>query len=1442
MQYNLPINAMPSMVPLDGFVEKSPVVPSDYELEATQLALSVQSHEDYELFKNAIETDWANALNTEKGKLVSSTSRLLSSASMQNLDYADVEYAIAVAKLKADVISGSSYVSLTDRPMMDSSEYTDSDLRYNRNMVTAEAMIKGALSEHDDQSILGTVWDFVDRELVRATVTMGYEGFTNRTERQSKLILNNAVSMDPKEFQDWFTGYIEELKDEGVFTGNNYFALVQGLREVEGRGTNPDEAVDAAFGLLDASGPFGAALKLAKGTKVAAKATKPFKKLAAVEGVEKATEAAETSLKKTGSLETIEELSPSVLDTDVISPSVTKPRAIAGKIAEENKLVDFIADRVRTGVVGRVIDEEVLSKVVAKSVEDFKVRTSLNVVDVKIARNDLFQQPAYVAKIGKVDGSAYATEATAKKAAAKHRDVTVVQDESGGWYLEHREQISTAGLSGELDLSNPYGKGLLAAPKLAIARVIGSAHSVDDLGNNARAMIAESGFSRIIKDVEPYLNNIRSLNVESSDALSRILSDLNSGPEAGMRDWYTDADLHSKFREYLGRNANDKELEAYRSLKTLSDAAYMMKASTIIARYVDGGYKALVINGGRYLAKEAKLADIPDGTPILRGGSYTTSKKLAKGAQVWEYERPINGVKYVTEPDLIDIIDPTDVLGYNAGGSRIYEGGRYFVTVNGGDYARAFMTAFSEQEAKAAVKQIDQLTKLRKEGSLTDDIVRKNNDWNTNIETVDQFENWLKASKIDADNVKFGWKADREAVSELDSGEWKGINSMSMKEAVMVQQSRGDIPLIEYGGQTARTMDPINAVMKQYSSAAYSIANQAAVRRSVDGWVATARKMGLVDPLTRDNFKAFRETKVSGATEAHRRLNDMKSVIERRFNIRSDEVGAFESFGEAMLDYVFDKVPGGKWAARKMQGASPSNALLHLAFASTFGFFNLSQMIVQGAHGLTVIPSLLPKSGMKSLINMPAIRLMVNTGSEEARELAARRLAKSPHAGGLTAEDFMDLGRYYDNMGADVLGAELLEHGTGVSMGFSGWRGHKMVPSQVDEALRGIHKASSKLYDASFVAYRSGEKFSRYAQINAAFYEFKRLFPEGSVMSDQGQLWMANKIHELGFHMTNAGKSSWQQGLARIPMQWLSYGFRSLEAVALGREFTKAERARLLVPLAFLWGFDSAGMGSVADWMGDKMGLEGDDFSYRALKYGPLDALFKEATGYDSNFGGRVSPLRGIIDMVSNWSEQGAVETLGGPSASIVYEGGKAVVNAVVDLMSGRTTHTTEDLWKAARSIRTFDNLNKAYGIYHYGIIINKNGGVVQQATGRFDYKDAIMQATGFSPLEVEEFYSRQFDMVNHSKKLGEFRKEINADMDKAFRYLDDGDEETFISLVNEIGAKIKVSGFNEAEQWKLSQGLWKGRENKTTKIILDLMKRDADAATRFAATMTGEE
>jgi len=1016
-------------------------------------------------------------------------------------------------------------------------------------------------------------------------------------------------------------------------------------------------------------------------------------------------------------------------------------------------------------------------------------------------------------------------------------------DLSKGFVVEVTERIDTLGLPDaigvELSIAGDIVRNTVG--KIFNNSLMGSAALRDAERLSVLAQMGQAGQGAVKQIVEPYEKAIKALDSKADYTLRAVYSKLRDGPDSHLRVRYTDEEFKREYKELHPNKveATEKELDAYHALATVEEADYVLKATKELQRYIARKYtRSVEVDPDIFIpAKQVTRADLkPDDiVKTVQGKIYGTMEEIAEhlpdDVPIWKLDKPLEtGERFIIEPISARLIEPTDVIGYNPGGTRTNPLAKYFVVIGGGGRRiKSLLSAFSHTDATTAYNQLKTIRNAIARGARDiDDIIKNNSDWAGGLDSraaFDEFiynEGWVKniGDTFEGD-IAIKGRNDKIIEGELDNPDiWSGADINDYTQNDMRRQDR---VLLDFGGGRAYNADPVSAVFAQFGNSVFTYSNRAYTQNAMVGWVKAAQedKIGKTwfkqEGISKTDYETlFRTAEITGNDPFTRRMREMRNITLRRLNMQDEASDAMDRLGGQVAEYVFDKTK------LKLNLGDPTNLLLKVGFQSAFGFMNLSQFVMQGLHATTII-AISPRHGLNAAAMVFAQRGLLGAVKDpKAYKEGVARLAKYH---GLTEETAEELLEYVRTSGRAIVAGDAAEAGTGHGRGISRWRGQDLSYNTLKGKTQELTDALGKGLEIGMYPFNAGERLSRLTAINTAFLEFKQQFPRISALSDTGREWITRREQALTFNMTTVDRAKVQSSLMKVPTQWLSYSLRSAEAVFVGRNLTKMERFRLFSILGPMYGLAGFGFQNSADYIGEKLGWEPGSSAYIGLKYGFLDAMSHAMAGPEGAIalGQRLAPIGAFVDTYKKIFEEETYSALGGPSGEITIGIVGAFFDAFDNLRNGHTVAMTEDLVKVLRQPSALNNYAKAIGIFNNGQYRSKSGIAVGPEMGT---SQAIIAAAGFNPLQVQEFYNAKTKLFNSQREFSAFRKEVNTDAENAFRLIDAGDPRG-LELLNEIHAKIATSGFSFRDQMSLRRSASSRLESEWIRIQQKLLRQD---------------
>jgi len=280
----------------------------------------------------------------------------------------------------------------------------------------------------------------------------------------------------------------------------------------------------------------------------------------------------------------------------------------------------------------------------------------------------------------------------------------------------------------------------------------------------------------------------------------------------------------------------------------------------------------------------------------------------------------------------------------------------------------------------------------------------------------------------------------------------------------------------------------------------------------------------------------------------------------------------------------------------------------------------------------------------------------------------------------------------------------------------------------------------------------------------------------------------------------------------RVPTQWLTFSFRALENIVVGRNFTKAERFRMALAMGPLYGLTGLGAGSMAGYFVEQLGLDPDSedavIAYNRVKYGALDAILSNVLGVETAYATRVAPIDQIFDTYKKLFSDEFMTVLLGPSGEIGGGMVATAMNAFKAMFGGSTEFVRDDLTQLVRNLSTVD---KAYKIQELIETGNYRSRTHKMAVQGLPPQAAASVLFGATPAPVQNYYDYQEMVFKENQEFRDFRGRINEKARLALDLLTNGDEDDMIrgtKLWEEINDTIWSSRFSNELKLSLQKNI----------------------------------
>lgn len=1317
----------------------------------------------------------------------------------------------------------------------------------------SQLIVQDILKEYEEQEETG----IIDRGLdfgafLLRDITIGIpENLTKRSERIGAEFLFKATdpNSDLNEFAKWAKNEIDSIMSEGL-RENNANTLAWLKSSALNYGYDPSADFIKYMAVLDL---FGLGSVGKAGLKTVIKTSKPRSivgKISSEVSPEEAADVAADISKNRLDPAVHADAGPSSINLH--PPTVPVAEGRYARIMQQNKLAQEFKKVYESGAMGKALTESEIALTTAKFVDRFKHRVGNPVYNAPPAVDTGFGNYVLTIDFGKAaDGSLYkplksgeAPSGVKRLAEKTGGQVVKINDEAGdlkGYAVRFQENLDLSKVAKDKDFTLDYDPDqLLRLERGIVRKTMGRVFGNFLMGSTAlRGVERSTILANLGKDsqaavrnlVEKEYKKIDALGVDDYQLLESITTGIRDGAEASTRVWKTEGEFSNAWKLSTGSLPDQKVIDAYNATVTLSDAHYILESNNRVRSFVEKGYKTLTMPNdfkipAKVVSKDKVGAD--DFVIDIASNARLRKTELDEGFDIWKLHEEYEGALYATRPNRVDVINPEDVMGYNAGGPRFNPKANYFVVIGNLSTGRvkSLMTTFSKTDADMAVEQINNIRQAIVDGADDiDEIVRNNADWNGSLDSLEDFNRVVRENGWDLDeSFDISVKARNQTIEELDPEDV--MYRVPFSEFVKNDMRRSDRVLPQFGGGKSYNMDPMTSVMQGLGTAVNEFATNAYNFNAMAGWVKKSKPEWLPKGYSPEDYRGlFLNAKVTGTDPFARRMRELQALERRRMGVKSETHLWMESLGQQLSEYVFDV--SGRRVAKQV--GDPSNALLNVGFQTAFGFFNVAQSFIQASHATTVM-AISPRQGMRGASMTLALRSLYHQ-SGETLELGVKRAAKFYD---MEPDEIKEIMEYVRTSGRSFINGDAIEQGTGISWGISGYNGQSLKPSAIRKAYLGSKKTLSKGLAVGLYPFQAGEYLGRLTGTYTAILEFKAANPGVKLASERARTAITRRDHDLTFNMTNTGRPMIQSGVMRVPTQWLSHSFRAMEEIFVGRNFTRLERARMATVLVPMYGTTGFGLSSAADMIADYYELDPEGLSYTFLKWGLIDwagdVLMPDVEGKEGiGLSKRLAPAGAIVDTYRKITQGQFLEVTFGPSGEIAKSGADVFMNVLANTYDRNGVALTNDVLELLRQPSGLDNIAKAIGIRNNNEYISKSGKVLP---GTYSTNEAILQLLGIGSLKTQEFYEIQSRVYNDERKFGKFRKEINKYSERAYRLIESpdlSDKQRGFDLLNEVDTMIKTSGFTYEQQKSLFNSALRRDTDSFIRTYKTLLRHDRD-------------
>lgn len=1146
--------------------------------------------------------------------------------------------------------------------------------------------------------------------------------------------------------------------------------------------TNIGNAIDNV-GLL----PVGKLAKIGSLPKLMVKmgARKEAQNLMAQAAMQMSTEGAEQAAKKTGvtAEQVFQGITPTAVNPDGAISAVGTATDTNTIIERGQRMIEEISSLTATERLQPDELERAMSSLEKQLTAEFKRPVKdVNWSDKKLADGSQTKQVEFMlGKSGKAGGFSEARQAQRYANSLGYGSSgEVIRDESGQYFVKLKRDMPEYGF-----FTNVLN---VKATNHLSRRVLNARMLSDDFLANM-AQVAGNKRNKIIKGLsENFQEPFRHLKTEQRETLSQILA---VGENEGK--WWTDDELNTLVRRTHGRDITDAEKVAYRTAQDINDVEYTLRN--------DDAYKQKLIKGFQTASFDTGIGQIDNanalvdrdlsriaGTERVFNVSDRVHYHVGQPAPIERLQQ--QGYIAVTTENPVKLADGTTIktflmkgndldikpleraqIAYRAGGHRMYSG-KYFVkqTVKGAqpdtgqvflESPNTYIVAETPAEASFWANHMEQARVAYLDGkgpSEIDEIFGGHSGFPDGDEFIRNMETGLYDKKH-----PFVVKFDREMPDEyIQTGQQVNLADESedgysswLRTTGRMYYSRKGEALKDFEGNLAPTLDPFKTIDKSLSNIANITSFSDYKASSVERWLNTFGKYTNIREVDPSNLTQFAESKFAkGINQKIVQAGEaQREIIQRNIGWKTELDFQQEQYTRNFIEWVGgDDLTGPRSKIAKTvvswwDNKSPLESLRGMAFDMKLGLFNVAQLPLQIGTAAAAI-SLSPKLGMQGFAGGVFIRhFLTKAGTDAALDGYIQRGVHG--LVGLEAGEFKQMFKSAKQSGFFDIG------GT-----------HQLIGQHGPNSVAGGNflRSDGPVRTAGRFFFNEGEIANRAVAWRIAWGEAAEKFPNSiDKMGAEFQRHVAGRAEQYAFNMSEQSGAWWQRGVLSIPTQFWAYNVRMMEAM-VGGEFTRAQRARLMLGQSLLYG--SAGL-PVVPFISEKLKTANAekmdptkstlDTFVGKLDRGLLDTALYEMTGIDASVGKRYgtgefltettktflpTAIKDILGISSNFGDKSAGDVFAGATGSIMGETAKNLVDVLkyAAAESGADIDeipmTREALLKTASGISTVGNGLKAYMVFKYGTILTNRGTTV--AAG-LPPQQAFASALSFSPGQQDQ-------------------------------------------------------------------------------------------------------
>lgn len=859
-----------------------------------------------------------------------------------------------------------------------------------------------------------------------------------------------------------------------------------------------------------------------------------------------------------------------------------------------------------------------------------------------------------------------------------------------------------------------------------------------------------------------------------------------NGKTSGV--WYDVAQLHGEYNNLFGRNPTAKEVDAYQAIQAKSDIAWLVRNEVTRRELAFNNFKAYKANNNTFLVK-----DVTEERPTVSVVDWRSSRAVPwdqdPNVKILRFSQPQKFGNHKFKHAVVDknaVLDelPDQVVSYNPGGSRGYQGDHYLKQVNTWtdpgsgktvvDNPRVLSVYVSKAEAEGTANKIN--TAL--------DIFNKYQQGLRSYQYMESEVNRLFRGKYSAQELltdisegrldpRFKVEVTKDSAVPTEQNAivagpdtYSMINDSTPNADILAKQGqlyfseRGDV-LTKFGtaGEPVDIVSPLDMIHRSTDAALRSGAYWNYRLNAATSWFESLKASGYPingpDAL-RHIMGPDIDTIANGVPRPD--LEKLRQ-IQQHFKAVFSPTDPMDTM---IAQWVMGKITKNEWedlwigkGFKKFAQFKPAEKMRSLMFFKTF-FGDVTQFLLQGLTTAQTVAIAGPSSVGTIIRHSPSYV----TGYYFDRLGRLNDYVRNNMAtfAGITRAEWDENYEFIRDSGFLHIG------------GTHGYLDNDLLQRQVKTAFG---RSLAWVGERGIAPFTRAEQYLRGNAITVAVSEFRKANPGVSLKRQDAREWIMKRADTLNVNMHRVNNADIQKGLPGVLTQFMAFQQRSLEQIFSSKVLTKSEKMRVLATQFAMHGSYGLPAGALVTQIANDYGV--DPAILRESTQGMFDRFISYALETDIDSSSRYSPYGSDVATTTTkalydwWYSQTAPEfSLGNVAPSLdaiskIYGGSLKVWNYLqAGNVPGQNTSVDWQLFKETVG-SYFSSMNRTVkaALVRQEMMIRNNKGATLMQTGNSEVAEGWSAAAflGMQPQEVHDYYLNQ-----NKEKLSQAKFNFIAD------------------------------------------------------------------------------